>query len=74
MAEPLLSFVAERIIQTLGSQAVKQIGLLWGVKDELQSLTDTVSTIKDVLLDAEDKQAAGDRAVNVGSEGWKMSL
>jgi tetrahydromethanopterin S-methyltransferase subunit G len=63
MAESLLSFVAEQIIQTLGSQAVKQIGLLWGVKDELQSLTDTVSTIKDVLLDAEDKQAAGDRAV-----------
>jgi hypothetical protein len=63
MAESLLSFVAERIIQTLGSLAVEQIGLLWGVKDELQSLTDTVSTIKDVLLDAEDKQAAGDRAV-----------
>ncbi|XP_059439212.1 putative disease resistance protein RGA4 [Corylus avellana] len=63
MAESLLSFVAERIIQTLGSLAVKQIGPLWGVKDELKSLTDTVSTIKDVLLDAEDKQAAGDRAV-----------
>ncbi|XP_059451681.1 putative disease resistance protein RGA3 [Corylus avellana] len=63
MAEPLLSFVAEQIIKTFGSLAVKQIGLLGGVKDELQSLTDTVSTIKDVLLDAEDKQAAGDRAV-----------
>ncbi|KAB9490746.1 hypothetical protein FH972_027039 [Carpinus fangiana] len=63
MADPLLSFVAERIIEVLCSPAVKQIGLFWGVKDELQSLTDTVSTIKDVLLDAKDKQAAGDRAV-----------
>ncbi|XP_059439151.1 putative disease resistance protein RGA3 [Corylus avellana] len=63
MAELLLSVVAERIIGTLGSLAAKEIGLLWGVKDELQSLTNTVSTIKDVLLDAEDKQADGDRAV-----------
>jgi hypothetical protein len=63
MAEPLLSFVAERIIKTLGSRAVKEIGLVWGVNAELQNLTNTVSTIKDLLLDAEDKQAAGDRAV-----------
>ncbi|XP_059451669.1 putative disease resistance protein RGA3 [Corylus avellana] len=63
MAEPLLSFVAERIIEALCSPAVKQIGLFWDVKDELQSLTDTVSTINDVLLDAEDKQTAGNRAV-----------
>ncbi|XP_059439203.1 putative disease resistance protein RGA1 [Corylus avellana] len=63
MAEQLLSVVVEGIIKTLGSLAVEEIGLLWGVKDELQSLTNTVSTIKDVLLDAEDKKAAGDRAV-----------
>jgi hypothetical protein len=53
----------------LGSPAAGEIGLLWGVQDELESLANTVSTIKDVLLDAEDKQAAGDHAVNVGSEG-----
>jgi hypothetical protein len=63
MAEPLLFFVAEQIIKTLGSLAGKQIGLLWGVRDELQSLTNTVSTIKAVLLDAEEKQAAGIHAV-----------
>jgi hypothetical protein len=62
MAE-LLFATAELIINTLGSPAAKQIGLLWGVKDEIESLTNTVSTIKDVLLDAEEKQAAGDRAV-----------
>jgi len=59
----LLFAIAELIIKTLGSPAAEQIGLLWGVKDEIESLTNTVSIIKDVLLDAEEKQAAGDRAV-----------
>ncbi|XP_059439327.1 putative disease resistance protein RGA4 [Corylus avellana] len=63
MAERLLFGSAERIIQTLGSLAAKEIGLLWGVEDELQSLMNTVSTIKAVLLDAEEKQAAGNHGV-----------
>jgi hypothetical protein len=62
MAELLLS-TAELIINTLGPLAAEQIGLLWGVKDEIESLINTVSTIKDLLLDAEEKQAARDRAV-----------
>ncbi|XP_059429217.1 putative disease resistance protein RGA1 [Corylus avellana] len=68
MGEPLLSFVAKRIIEALCSPAVKQIGLLWDVEDELQNLTNTVSTIKAVLLDAEDKQAAGNCAVKLWLE------
>ncbi|XP_062173321.1 putative disease resistance protein RGA4 [Alnus glutinosa] len=63
MAEQLLLVPAEQIIETLGSLAANKIALLWGLKDELQSLTDTVSTIKDLLLDAEEKNAAGDPAV-----------
>ncbi|GLT62916.1 hypothetical protein SLA2020_355180 [Shorea laevis] len=63
MAEQLLFGTAERMIGTLGSLAAKEIGLLWGVKDEIESLRNTVSTIEDVLLDAEEKHAAGDRAV-----------
>jgi predicted nucleic acid-binding Zn-ribbon protein len=70
MAELLLSVVAERIIGTLGSRAAKEIGLLWGVQDEVESLKNTISTIKDVLLDAEEKKAAGDRAV----KGWLEKL
>jgi Leucine-rich repeat (LRR) protein len=63
MAE-LLFLTAERLVEALGSSAAKQIGLLWGVQDDLQSLTNTVSTIKAVLLDAEEKQAtAGSHAV-----------
>jgi Leucine-rich repeat (LRR) protein len=63
MAEQLLLVPAEKIIETLVSLAANEIGLLWGVKDELQRLTDTVSTIKAVLLDAEEKQAAGNHQV-----------
>jgi hypothetical protein len=63
MAEQLLFVPAEQMIETLGSLAAKEIDLLWGVENELQSLRNTVLMIKDVLLDAEEKQAAGDRAV-----------
>ncbi|PON96544.1 hypothetical protein TorRG33x02_075250, partial [Trema orientale] len=48
---------AEKIIWGLGSAAVKEIALLWGVKDEITELENTISTIKSVLLDAEEKQA-----------------
>jgi hypothetical protein len=63
MAEQLLLVPAEKIIETLVSLAANEIGLLWGVKDELQRLTGTVSTINAVLLDAEEKQAAGNNQV-----------
>ncbi|KAG2674846.1 hypothetical protein I3760_13G156400 [Carya illinoinensis] len=57
MAEAILYNVAAKIIESLGSQAFKQIGLLWGVTDELEKLKDTVSTIQAVLLDAEEQSA-----------------
>jgi Leucine-rich repeat (LRR) protein len=63
MAEQLLLVPVEKIIETFVSLAANEITLLWGLEHELQSLTDTVSIIKDLLLDAEEKQAAGDRAV-----------
>jgi hypothetical protein len=50
MAEKLLFATAGLIINTLSSAAAKEIGLLWGVKDDIESLINTVSTIKDVLL------------------------
>jgi Leucine-rich repeat (LRR) protein len=63
MADQLLFGTAEGILNTLTSLVSKEIGLLWGVEGELKSLMNTVSTIKAVLLDAEDKQAAGDHAI-----------
>ncbi|XP_062152256.1 putative disease resistance protein RGA1 [Alnus glutinosa] len=57
MAEAVLFDTAANIITSSASLAGQQIGLLWGFKDELQKLRNTVSTIQAVLLDAEEQQA-----------------
>ncbi|XP_035542599.1 disease resistance protein RGA2-like [Juglans regia] len=57
MAEGILFDIVARIIESLGSQALKEIRLLWGVTDELEKLRNTVSTIQAVLLDAEEQCA-----------------
>ncbi|KAM3686474.1 hypothetical protein ACJW31_10G005200 [Castanea mollissima] len=56
MAGALIS-VAEGIIGQLAKPALQEIVLLWGVKGELDELRNTVSSIKAVILDAEEKQA-----------------
>ncbi|KAF3438111.1 hypothetical protein FNV43_RR20867 [Rhamnella rubrinervis] len=61
MAEAILSSIAEGIIGQLGNAAVKEIGLLWGVEDELDQLVDTMKTIKGVLSDAEKQQSHNDQ-------------
>jgi hypothetical protein len=57
MAEAVLFNVAASVITSSASLASQQIGLLWGFKDELKKLGNTVSTIQAVLLDAEEQQA-----------------
>jgi hypothetical protein len=57
MAESVIFDIAGSILTSLGSLALQEIGLLWGYKDELRKLKETVSTIQAVLLDAEEKQA-----------------
>ncbi|CAN6703205.1 unnamed protein product [Malus baccata var. baccata] len=57
MAEGVLFNVAGGIIERLGSLTFKEIGLIWGVKDEFQKLKETVAGFQAVLLDAEQKQA-----------------
>jgi hypothetical protein len=57
MSEAVLFNTAEGIMKSLGSLALQEIGLLWGFKDELKKLGNTVSTIQAVLLDAEEQQA-----------------
>ncbi|XP_062117793.1 disease resistance protein RGA2-like [Humulus lupulus] len=64
MAELILSPIVDKIIGRLGSDAVKQISLVWGVNDELQQLNETISTIKTVLLDAEKKQSHNNQVNN----------
>lgn len=53
MEEAILITVADAIIRKLGSIALKDIGSLWGTRGELQELERTISTINDVLVDAE---------------------
>ncbi|XP_062152261.1 putative disease resistance protein RGA1 isoform X2 [Alnus glutinosa] len=57
MVEAVLFDTAASIITSSASLALQEIGLLWGFKDELKKLGNTVSTIQAVLLDAEERQA-----------------
>ena len=64
MAEGVLSKIAGGLIGQLGQPALQQIGLLWGVNDELEKLKNTVTSIQAVLLDAEEKQALNNAIKN----------
>ncbi|KAF2294032.1 hypothetical protein GH714_006817 [Hevea brasiliensis] len=69
MAEAILFYIAEEIIRKLSSRGLEEIGLLWGVKDEIEKLRKTVSTIKAVLLDAEEQSS-----VSVQVQEWLSML
>ncbi|KAK9985315.1 hypothetical protein SO802_030266 [Lithocarpus litseifolius] len=49
--------VAEKVIERLASLSCEEISLTWGIASDLKNLKLTMSTLKAVLLDAEDKQA-----------------
>nr|POF25737.1 putative disease resistance protein rga4 [Quercus suber] len=57
MAKAILYGVAQKMIENLGSQIFQEIGLLWGVRDELEKLKNTISTIQAVLQDAAEQQS-----------------
>ncbi|XP_022934780.1 putative disease resistance protein RGA4 isoform X1 [Cucurbita moschata] len=57
MAESILFDVATSLVTKLGSLAITEIQLLWGVYDELDKLKHTISAMKAVLLDAEKQQS-----------------
>ncbi|GMH24642.1 hypothetical protein Nepgr_026485 [Nepenthes gracilis] len=56
MAEAVLFNIAEALLKNLGSKALEEIASAWGFEDQLEKLKNTTNTIKDVLLDAEQKQ------------------
>ncbi|XP_021768158.1 putative disease resistance protein RGA3 [Chenopodium quinoa] len=56
MAEGILFGIAEEIIKNLGTRAIDEIVSAWGFKHRLEKLKSTINTIKDVLLDAEERQ------------------
>ncbi|KAF2319539.1 hypothetical protein GH714_016871 [Hevea brasiliensis] len=56
MAEQIPFTTAENLLSKLTSFASEEIGLVSGYKNDLRRLQTTLSTIKAVLLDAEEKQ------------------
>ncbi|KAJ0016742.1 hypothetical protein Pint_11513 [Pistacia integerrima] len=55
MAETIISVIAEELLGKLSSLASNEISFAWGVQKDAQELVDTLTTIKAVLLDVEDK-------------------
>lgn len=56
VAGQILTGIAKKIGEMLGSNAFEEIGSIWAIKDEFQKLKGTLSTIEAVLKDAEKKQ------------------
>ncbi|XP_058204535.1 disease resistance protein RGA2-like [Rhododendron vialii] len=73
MAEAILTGAAANVLSSLGSYAIQHIGLPSDVKVELRKMETNISTIKDVLLDAEERQMSN-RAVKGWLERLKLIL
>ncbi|KAJ9685661.1 hypothetical protein PVL29_017624 [Vitis rotundifolia] len=56
MADQIPFSIAEEILTKLGSLVAQEIGLARGVRKELKKLGDTLTTIKAMLLNAEEQQ------------------
>ncbi|KAI6693456.1 hypothetical protein NL676_021166 [Syzygium grande] len=56
MAEAVLFNLATDILKLAGSITLSEIQLVRGARDELDSLKDTIETVRAVLLDAEKQQ------------------
>ncbi|KAL1075737.1 hypothetical protein V6Z11_D11G385100 [Gossypium hirsutum] len=69
MAEAIAFDLALELITKLSSRALSQVGLCWNVKDDLDDLKSTVSTIKAVLLDAEERSVTSHLV-----KGWLEKL
>ena len=69
MADAILYGIAQKIIETLSSSTLKQIGSIWGVKDDLRKMKNTVSTIQAVFQDAEEQQDKNHQV-----KDWLMKL
>ncbi|KAF7148510.1 hypothetical protein RHSIM_Rhsim03G0042400 [Rhododendron simsii] len=73
MAETILVDIAGNVLSSLGSYAIQHIGFLCGVKGELRKMQNNISTIKNVLLDAQEQQMSS-HAVKEWLERLKLTL
>ncbi|XVF65658.1 hypothetical protein PTKIN_Ptkin09bG0267100 [Pterospermum kingtungense] len=55
MAEGVLFHLAGKLLGALASMAYQEIGLAWGVKEEINKLKDIVSLIKEPLLELKER-------------------
>ncbi|KAL6334724.1 hypothetical protein AAG906_021383 [Vitis piasezkii] len=69
MADALLSIVLERLASVVEQQIRDELTLVLGVEAEIQSLTDTLRSVRDVLEDAERRQVK-EKSV----QGWLERL
>ncbi|KAG8367837.1 hypothetical protein BUALT_Bualt16G0114200 [Buddleja alternifolia] len=57
MAETFLFNITEGVLFKVSSLALEQISSLWNIKSEVTKLENTLSTIKAVILDADEQQS-----------------
>ncbi|KAM3741757.1 hypothetical protein ACB098_07G021000 [Castanea mollissima] len=69
MADAILYGVVRTIIESLGSSALQPIRSIWGVKDDLVKMKNTVLAIQAVLQDAEEQQVENHQVKH-----WLMKL
>ncbi|RVW18938.1 putative disease resistance protein RGA4 [Vitis vinifera] len=69
MADALLSIVLTRLASVVEQQIRDELTLVLGVEAEIQSLTDTLRSVRDVLEDAERRQVK-EKSV----QGWLERL
>ncbi|RDX69362.1 putative disease resistance protein RGA4, partial [Mucuna pruriens] len=60
--------IARPVLQKLSSLALEEFGIIWNLKDDVQQMYTTVSAIKALLLDAEEK------ANNLQISNWLEEL
>ncbi|XVF41671.1 hypothetical protein PTKIN_Ptkin01aG0298600 [Pterospermum kingtungense] len=64
MAESFAFNIVENVLVKLATEAYREISRAWGVQSDFQRLNDLLTTVKDVLLDAEGKQANNNQLRN----------
>ncbi|XP_074290690.1 putative disease resistance protein RGA1 [Silene latifolia] len=56
--------IAEKLITVIGTEFIKEICFMWGHKSKLEDLKDTISTIRDVLVDAQHQEELSNKTRN----------
>ncbi|XWS57359.1 hypothetical protein CRYUN_Cryun09bG0167800 [Craigia yunnanensis] len=56
MAEVFAFSIVKNVLVKLSTEAYREISRAWGVQSDFQRLNDLLTTVKEVLLDAEEKQ------------------